>query len=226
MKYISIDIETTGLDSELDQVLSIGAIIEDTENQLPFNEIPKFHGVIKRNRIEGGLYAINLNKDLLETMNQYMCARDQDEMDDITNETGMQFFDESEIVQEFYYWLAENEFIEFNDSSSFGSVVARNGKMTSAITDKTKTQHITVAGKNFATFDKRFIERLPKWKQLFKIRQRIIDPAVLYVDWKEDESLPGLSQCKERAGLDNHVSHNAVEDAWDVIELIRKKYYI
>ncbi len=52
MKYLSIDIETTGLDPLKDQLLSFGAIIEDTENPLPFDEIPKFHAAIKRNRIE------------------------------------------------------------------------------------------------------------------------------------------------------------------------------
>ena len=43
MKYISIDIETTGLDPENCQILSIGAVIEDTLNQLPFEELPTFH---------------------------------------------------------------------------------------------------------------------------------------------------------------------------------------
>ena len=66
MKYLSIDIETTGLDPLKDQLLSFGAIIEDTENPLPFDEIPKFHAAIKRNRIEGDLFAINMNKELIE----------------------------------------------------------------------------------------------------------------------------------------------------------------
>jgi hypothetical protein len=47
---------------------------------------------------------------------------------------------------------------------------------------------------------------------------------VLFVDWKNDESLPGLSDCKKRAGLSEVVTHNALEDAWDVVELFRKKY--
>ncbi len=224
MKYLSIDIETTGLDPVNDQILSIGAIIEDTENPLSFDEIPKFHGVIKRNRIEGGLYAINLNRDLLETINQYMCASDQDEKNDIVHMTGMQFFEEDEIVVEFYYWLAQNGMIDFNPMESGGYVTVKNGKTIPAITNKTKPLNINVAGKNFATFDKPFIERLPRWKQLFRIRQRIIDPAILYVNWKEDDSLPGLPLCKERAGLDSTVTHNAVEDAWDVIEVLRKTY--
>ena len=62
------------------------------------------------------------------------------------------------------------------------------------------------------------MERLPRWKQVFRIRQRIIDPSILFTDWVNDESLPSLSDCKKRAGLSEIVTHNAVEDAWDVIE--------
>ncbi len=77
---------------------------------------------------------------------------------------------------------------------------------------------------NFATFDKHFLEKLPRWKQVIRIKQRILDPAILYVDWKNDSSLPSLGECKERAKIDGIVTHNALEDAWDVIELPRKKY--
>jgi hypothetical protein len=83
---------------------------------------------------------------------------------------------------------------------------------------------ITVAGKNFASFDKLFLERLPRWKQAIRIKQRILDPAILYVDWKTDSDVPNLLKCKERAGINGTVTHNALEDAWDVIEVLRKKY--
>ena len=43
-------------------------------------------------------------------------------------------------------------------------------------------------------------------------------------DWNEDESLPSLIKCKERANIEGIVTHNALEDAWDVIELLRKHY--
>jgi hypothetical protein len=46
----------------------------------------------------------------------------------------------------------------------------------------------------------------------------------LYVDWKADSDVPNLDKCKERAGIKGAVTHNALEDAWDVIEVLRKKY--
>lgn len=221
MKYVSIDIETTGLDPVNDQVLSIGAIIEDTDNLVSFEDAPKFHGVIKRNRIEGGLYAINLNRELLETLNHYMTASDQNERNDIVNMTGMQFYEEDEIVEQFYYWLVANDLVDLSKVIGHGYVRLNSDKLVPAITRCTKPVQINVAGKNFATFDKLFLERLPRWKQLIKIRQRIIDPSVLYVNWEEDTSLPSMSECKVRAGLSEIVTHNAIEDAWDVVMLLR-----
>lgn len=224
MKYCSIDIETTGLDTENCQVLSIGAVIEDTNDIKPLDELPTFHGVIKRRNISGETYAINMNQDLIQIMNRYMTADLQEDRDLIEATSGMKFYDEQEIVQEFYYWLAQNGFIDFNDPGSGGYVNVRNGQMVPAITNKTKPVHITVAGKNFATFDLKFLLKLPRWKQLIKVRQRILDPSILYINWTEDESLPSLGTCKRRANLPEEIAHDAVEDSKDVILLLRKEY--
>ena len=105
MKYISIDIETTGLDPENCQVLSIGAVIEDTNDIKPLADLPTFHGVVLPNRIEGDPYAINLNRDLLQTIVQYQTAQDQDEKNDIVQMTGMKFYKKEEIVEAFYKLL-------------------------------------------------------------------------------------------------------------------------
>ncbi len=47
MKYISIDIETTGLDPEKHQILEFAAVLEDTENQAPLLQLPTFHRLIR-----------------------------------------------------------------------------------------------------------------------------------------------------------------------------------
>lgn len=224
MKYVSIDIETTGLDPENCQVLSIGAVIEDTNNQVPIEDLPSFHVAILRQRIEGEPYALNMNRDLIQDIVYYQTAKDQDEKNDIVHLKNMKFMTDLEAVENFYYWLAENGFVEFNDPSSGGTVTRRNGILVPAITRGTKPIRITAAGKNFSTFDLKFLEKLPRWKQLIKVRQRIIDPSVLFTDWFEDESLPTLGQCKERAGFEGTVAHDALEDCKDVVKLLRKKY--
>jgi DNA polymerase III epsilon subunit-like protein len=224
MRYVSIDIETTGLDTQICQVLSIGAVIEDTNNLLPINELPSFHAAILTKRIDGEPYAINMNRDLIQSIVYYQTARDQDEKNDLVQMTGMKFLEKDKVVEEFYYWLAQNGFVDLSEPASGGYVTMLDGQMIPAVTSKTKPVHISAAGKNFATFDLKFLENLPRWKQLIKVRQRILDPSVLFTDWFEDESLPSLGQCKERAGFEGTVAHDALEDCKDIVKLLRKKY--
>ena len=68
MIYLSIDLETTGLEKDRYQILSFGAILEDTEKKLPYDEIPKFHAAILHNEITGSPFAINMNKKIIFRM--------------------------------------------------------------------------------------------------------------------------------------------------------------
>ena len=47
---------------------------------------------------------------------------------------------------------------------------------------------------------------------------------MLFVNWINDRQLPNLSDCKKRANLNGVVSHDAIDDAWDVIQLLRTEY--
>lgn len=210
MIYISIDIETTGLDPENNQVLSIGAIIEDTKKKLPYDEIPKFEGIILRHQITGSPRAITMNKEIIEMMGLY---NEGDEAMKKMMETryGKIFYKEEEIVPSFYRFLVENG-LSTKDSNY------------PKITGSTKPITINAAGKNFGTFDKVFLMKLTWFQKLIRVRQRIIDPAILYVNWDEDESLPSLNMCKIRNNVEGDVTHNALEDAWDVIQVLRKDY--
>jgi DNA polymerase III epsilon subunit-like protein len=221
MKYISIDIETTGLNPLTCNTLSIGAIIEDTNNPVPYEELPKFHVAILHEELQGSPYAINMNRDLIETIVQYQTAKDQDDKNDLVHMTGMQFLKLNEVAQSFNDFLYQNGMIEFNLNEPVRHV---NGKMLPIVGMKTKPTTITAAGKNFGTFDKLFLEQIPQWNQVVKFRSRIIDPSILFVDWKNDNQLPSLNECKERANVPGIVTHNALEDAWDVIQTLRTKY--
>ena len=222
MKYISIDIETTGLDPEKHQILSVAAIIENTEEKLPFDTIPKFNVAIKHKEVVGSLAAMNINADLINTIAHYQATESQDEKNDLVNITGMQFLDENNVAEAFFDFLFINNMCDF-DPANF-PIKYVNGKTIPVLTSSTKPTLITVAGKNFASFDKRFLERLPRWQQAIRIRQRILDPAVLYIDWEKDKTLPNLNTCKQRAGIAGDVTHTALEDAWDVIQILRKFY--
>ena len=218
MVYVSVDIETSGLDHEKHKVLSIGAIIEDTEKKLPYEECPKFNAIVLQNEITGSPRAITMNKGIIAMIGEYLEGTNEVRlnMDNILNYS---FYKEDEVVKEFYKFLWCNGFSHLDSPSTHV-----NGKLTPVIDGKTKPITLNVAGKNFGTFDKLFLQELPWWQKLIRTRQRVLDPAILMVDWKNDKSLPNLTQCKERAGISGIVTHDALEDAWDVIEVLRKFY--
>jgi oligoribonuclease len=224
MKYISIDIETTGLDADFNQILSIGAVIEDTLNPLPFEKLPKFHAVIKRESVYGSIFALNLNRDLIQAMKDYSEARTQELKDEIEESFGAKFYEEDEVVEALYQFCYRNNLVEFDPDFLNKHVKLVDGIMYPILGSNMKKTYLNCAGKNFAGFDKKFLEKLPRWKQVFSIRSRVLDPGILFVDWKNDESIPSLDECKQRAGIDGVVTHNAVEDAMDVVMLLRKCY--
>lgn len=224
MKYISIDVETTGLEKDRYQILSIGAILEDTTKKLSFEEIPKFHAAILHNEIIGSPFALNMNSKIIEAITQYQSARDQDEKNDLVQMTGMHFYQEDQVVEGFYRWLYDNGLVDFDPLLGGQMIKIENGKTYPALTSKMKPVTLNVAGKNFASFDKDFLERLPRWKQVIRIRQRIIDPSVIFTNWNEDKAMPSLYECKQRAKIEGIVTHDALEDAWDVIQLLRTQY--
>ena len=79
---------------------------------------------------------------------------------------------------------------------------------------------INAAGKNFASFDRVFLEALPHFKEHVHFRHRSIDPAILFYQ-REDEKLPGTETCCDRAGIPRDVAHTAIADCLQVIQLVR-----
>lgn len=80
---------------------------------------------------------------------------------------------------------------------------------------------LIVAGKNFFGFDARFLEMLPNFDDHVKFFHRAIDPCNWFMR-ADDEFPPSLQTCLERAGINKTVNHTAVEDALDVVQLVRK----
>ena len=208
MKYVSIDIETTGLDTENNQVLSIGAVIEDTTKKLSLEEIPKFHAIVLQRQLHGSPRALTMNGRLIELMGEYL---EGDTLKKMELHDIIDFYEADEVAKAFYKFLqphfATPQEMEIKD-----------------VAKVKKPLLINVAGKNFGTFDNVFLKKLPWWQKLILAKQRIIDPAPLFIDWENDEELPSLTICKERAGIKGKVTHDALEDAWDVVEVLRNFY--
>ena len=207
MKYLSIDIETSGLDVEKCSITTIGIILEDTEKQLSFNDIPKLHLALIHNGIYFEPVAAEINKDYIKTLSSII--KNNGIPDD---DTDLIWVTSNEVINKIKDFLKKNNFKLSSRSCSFQS-------------DYEEFYYkINVAGKNFMSFDKLFLDKIPYWKQCIEINRRVLDPAQFYINWTKDNELPNLSTCKQRAGLDSNVSHNAIEDAWDVIMLLRKQY--
>lgn len=223
MKYVSIDIETTGLDPENNQVLSIGAIIEDTSKKLPFDEAPKFNVALLHHQLTGHPRALTMNRDLIRLINIFL---ENDEKEVLSNYKELSqyiYMKPDEVAQEFFDFLWKNGFdYKFGGIGKEARVI--DGKTYPLFNGNIKPILINVAGKNFGTFDKLFLEKLPWWKKLIQPKQRIIDPAILCCQWETDDTIPSLKLCKNRLGITGDVSHNALEDAWDVIQVLREFY--
>lgn len=89
MKYVSVDIETTGTNPELHKIIEFGAVIEDTLNPLPLEELPKFHYVIKseNNQYNGEAFAIFLNQRVWKIL----AGQDQDNLIPIISEKDLPY---------------------------------------------------------------------------------------------------------------------------------------
>lgn len=184
MKYLSIDIETTGLNPETCNIIEFGAVLDDTSwwGDCPVSDLPFFHAyVLPTDGIyKGEVYALAMNSEIFKRIAE---GRQAD-----------LFLYEQDLGKQFQNWLNEKQ-----------------------VPEKT-----AVAGKNFASFDQRFLERLPKWN--VKFSHRSLDPAMLYFNPLEDSAPPSMKVCMQRAGMAGEVAHTAVADAQVVIELIRKAY--
>jgi hypothetical protein len=178
--YVSIDIETTGLDPNTCQVLEVGAVIDDWES--PIDELPTYHCYVVHEPIVGSAYALSMHPTILRRI----AAR----------EDGYRYLPAGDVGLDFCRWLCDH-----------GQDPAK--------------RRVSPAGKNFASFDRRFLRRLPDWDQLVPMQHRSIDPGNLYWDPDQDRGLPNTKTCMERAGIPGEVAHTAVADALVVVKLVR-----
>ena len=190
-KYVSIDIETTGLDPETCQILEIGIVVEDW--QTPIEDLPCLTFLVNPGIIVGEPYALRMNAEILGDIHdlKYCKVVSQRGCGDMTR-TELAAFEMKAFLREHF-------------------------------PTKGRKVHFLAAGKNFAGFDLRFLERLPHWQKHLQIDHRTLDPGPMYFDPEIDDRVPGTAECLRRAGLDPDVKHRALEDARDVVRLIRKR---
>jgi DNA polymerase III epsilon subunit-like protein len=184
MKYLSIDIETTGLNSDKHQILEFAAVLDDLKTQKKIDQLPFFHCFFEFEEYSGTPYALALNKRIFEILANKKKYKNY------------LFLKPEDFIPKFLFFIKKNKL-------SFP---------------------LNVAGKNFSSFDLNFLKKLPLWNEEIKIKHRVLDPGILFLN-KDDESIPSTETCKKRSKIfeDNTVLHTALDDAKDVIKLIRNK---
>jgi hypothetical protein len=229
MIYCSIDLETSGLEPGKHEILTFSAILENTEKKLPFEECPKINIYILRKELNGSVFALSMNSKILSSVSGYSELKTPEEKVELRRSLNAIFLPPKAVPLYFYAWclkhLYENKvsdsildpvFWETQEELAF--------RMVSDLQKSNGQIWLNAAGKNFGTFDKRFIDAIQDFEIFVRFKQRVLDPGILFVEWDKDTSLPDLTTCKERAGLDPFVSHDSLEDAWDTVQLLRKFY--
>lgn len=179
-EFVSIDIETTGLEPSRHGILQVGAVLcrphEPKQTWPTFCCYPQM-----TDSVEWSDYCVEMHRELVAKR-----AASRVRMEPACD-----------VADRFRTWLV------------CGDIPPKG---------------FVAAGKNFSGFDARFLAYLPGWSELIRPKPRVLDPGPLYWRPEIDGSvLPNLATCLERAGLPSLVTHDAVDDAMQVAELIALK---
>lgn len=172
--YVSIDIETTGVDLDRSHVLQIAAVYDNGKD---IEELPKFDQKIHWKEI-GYLNPWSFKNNILlldecldENSNKETCSI-------------------SEAQVRFDKWLSD---------------VQPEGKLTAA-------------GKNIGTFDFPILKNNVNGFRLGRFLHRFLDPGCMFTHYFDH--IPNLSEINKVTGR-MPVSHDALDDALDVVYAIR-----
>jgi DNA polymerase III epsilon subunit-like protein len=192
-RYLSVDIETTGLDPETCDILEFGAVIDTISPDgatVPVEQLPSFHAYLARDSYRGEPYALSMHPAIFRRI--------------AVRQEGFRYLAPERLGFEFRNWLIDQGF------------PLPEGKT------RVKVQ---CAGKNFAGFDRAFLAKLDGFLDYIELAHRSFDPGTLYFDPRTDKAIPSTEECLKRAGLDATVAHTAVEDARNVVRLLRYKWW-
>ena len=214
MKYVSMDLETTGvMVRDHSRILMISMVVEDTkQHNVPVEDLPHFTAIVQNEAFQGEATALVMNAWILVAIE----------------------FHKSKMTAEKFF-IRQSELGIPQDTIAKG--VAAQQKYAIAPMDKivpsanlflsehfgTKDK-ITVAGKNAAGFDMTFLPMELK----DRFRHSVIDPGSIFWNPDTDRMLPHSSEVMKRAGLPYVDAHDALGDARMMINALRRSpfYYL
>jgi DNA polymerase III epsilon subunit-like protein len=202
---ICLDIETTGLDYEKDQVIEIAALAwlwGDMDTDVM--DMPHFHALVKHDRYRGQAEALVMNAGILAEIAELQKSKSEKCL--WPNDAARAF----RCFVDDVHWRKK---VYGGDDMS----VPPSHIWTKHVPDDKKRPF--ALGKNAASFDIPFLHAMGLPRGTFK--SRVIDPAVLF-SAPDDKGIPGLSECLERAGMEAGVSHRAMDDCRQTLEVLRE----
>lgn len=111
MRYVSIDIETLGLDSEFCDVIEIAAVVDDLKSNL--EELQTYHAYVvdRDNRYRGEPYAMAMHSEILRRIAKW--------------ERPHSYVYKADLWSKFKEWICHNGVLN-NDSSNKALVAGKN----------------------------------------------------------------------------------------------------
>jgi oligoribonuclease len=194
VKFVSIDLETTGLDPQVHQIVEFAAVLDDLVACHPVEQLSRFHAYV---RPRDGIYRVS----------EYCLHLHADIWAKLAGKVP----------------LAAGEEILFDDElpGYFADWLTWVGWPHKDGDTKKPLDAVTAAGKNFASFDEDFIVRLPGWDKLgLRFHHRKMDPGVFFARY-DDKVPPDTNECLKRAGITDVTDHRAMADAINVVRLLR-----
>ena len=70
MIYVSMDIETTGLNPQVHDIIEFGAVIDDLNALKPLEKLPRFHAFFKKDNYFGDAYCMGMHKRVWDAINK------------------------------------------------------------------------------------------------------------------------------------------------------------
>lgn len=206
MRVFAVDVETTGLDARRHSILEVAILSFELGGDLGKHEV--FHRYIIPEDMVWSQFCLKLHEKMIAKLVTGAIPVDK-EATLYSDFNVPKQIPIGKLRNEIQAWLRN---IDHSNKDESGRTV--QNKMIGA-------------GKNFATFDKLFLDFACTYETLFK--HRTLDPTMAYIE-PGDNVPPELKVCKERAmkmGLKFNtadVLHNALSDCWDVAKLLDFAY--
>lgn len=212
MKYVSIDVETTGIDLKNCALLEASFVVEDTEKaaSTPVEELPHFTAqfcVPEHACWQPGALRMHTESGLLAELEQR-----GDEYR--AGWRGNPPIRSARLAPRTYAHDRDGDFGSDLMAWLLCAYVGDASTLTYEQIREFAQKKLVAAGKNFNGFDKHF---LPSGLTS-RLHYRVIDAGSVFIDWSKElpPSLDDLRGAK--------VAHRSLEDARDVVRILRRDY--